>query len=199
MNRELMNEWKREVWAKRQTPLQRMQKSVILFDSYGSHTQATILASFQRHYKTSCGVVPGGMTPLLQGIDTHVNKSLKSALKHRYKEFMRSGEVEFTKGGNKKGPSYQMLVDWCGKAWRDMDVNLIKRSFTQTGVNNTGEVDVEALHTKLKDLLGGDSVEDVRKELEQEEEPTGLSDVESDDDDDEEEEEEEGDTLPNLD
>ena len=83
-----------------------------------------------------------------------------------------------------------------------MDVNLIKRSFTQTGVNNTGEVDVEALHTKLKDLLGGDSVEDVRKELEQEEEHTGMSDVESDDDDEEEEEEEEeeeGEDLPNLD
>ena len=51
----------------------------------------------------------------------------------------------------------------------------------------------QALHTKLRDLLGGDSVEDVRKGLEKEH--TGMSDVESD----EVEEKEEGEDLQNLD
>ena len=196
MNRLLMNEWKREVWGKRLTPMARMQKSVILFDSYGSHIAPPILASFQRHYKTTVGVVPGGMTPLLQGIDTHINKSLKSVLKQRYKEFMRSGEAEYTRGGNKKGPSYQQLVDWCSVAWREMDTDLIKRSFTQTSVTNSGEVQPDHLHSKLRALIGGEkTVEELRKEVDEEQDPSGLTDDEEDSD--EEEEEEEG-VLPDI-
>ena len=81
-------------------------------------------------------------------------------VKAKYKEFMRCGEVEFTRGGNKKGPSYQALVDWVSEAWKDLDVDLIKRSFVQTGVTNTGEINRELLHSKLKDL-----VEDVNTAL----------------------------------
>ena len=59
MNTDLMHQWKREVWAKRQTPLVRMKKAGILFDSYPAHTNSTV--------NTTVGLVPGGMTPLLQG------------------------------------------------------------------------------------------------------------------------------------
>ena len=46
MNQELMNTWKREVWKKRQTPLIRMKKSVMLMDSYAAHIMPSILSSF---------------------------------------------------------------------------------------------------------------------------------------------------------
>ena len=148
-----MNIWKREIWGTRQTPLIRMQKSVLLMDSYAAHVVPSVLSSFQRHYNTKCGIVPGGMTPLLQGIDVHINKPLKDKLKTLYKTFMRSKEVEYTRGGNKKGPSYQMLVDWCSSAWSELDPELIKRSFSQTGVSNTGSIDRGALHSKLRKLV----------------------------------------------
>ena len=82
-----------------------------------------------------------------------------------------------TPGGNKKGPSYHPIVDWVSAAWTDFDVDIIKRSFTHTGVTNTGETDMATLHSKLRDLLN--DVETVEEEEEEE-------DDESDDDDDDE-------------
>ena len=94
---------------------------------------------------------------MLQGIDVHINKPLKDKLK----TFMRSKEVEYTHGGgNKKGPSYQMLVDWCSSAWSELDPELIKRSFTQTGVSNTGSVDRDVLHSRLRKLVVNVVMED---------------------------------------
>ena len=184
MNTDLMHQWKREVWAKRQTPLVRMKKAGILFDSYPAHTNSTVTGSFKQHYNTTVGVVPGGMTPLLQGIDTHINKSLKTDIKKKYRDFMRNGVVELTRGGNKKGSGYQLLVDWCSEAWAAIDKDLIIRSFVQTGVTNTGVLEVANLHTNLRDLLEGNvEVEVIQQELE-EEGSTGLTDNEDSDDDD---------------
>ena len=42
---ELMNLWKREVWGVRQTPMDRMGKSVLLMDSYAVYVMRCILAS----------------------------------------------------------------------------------------------------------------------------------------------------------
>ena len=147
---------------------------------------AGLFSSFSRHYKTICGVVPGGMTPLLQGIDTHINKPLKSVLKNKYRDFMRNGEVEYTSVGNKKGPSYQLLVDWCSQAWAEFDTEIIKRSFSHTGVTNKGQVDPSDLHSKLRDLFGNiTTVEELNKVMEENEDPSGLTDDESDESDDE--------------
>ena len=63
---------------------------------------------------------------MLQGIYTHINKPLKSVLKNKYRDFMRNGEVEYTSGGNKKGPSYQLLVDWCSQPGMSLTQKLSK-------------------------------------------------------------------------
>ena len=65
-----------------------------------------------------------------------------------------------------------------------IDKDLIIRSFVQTGVTNTGLLEVGNLHTNLKDLLEGNvEVEVIQQELE-EEGSTGLTDNEDSDDDD---------------
>ena len=89
-----------------------------------------------------------------------------------------------TRRGNKKGPGYQLLVDWCSEAWAAIGKDLIFRSFVQTGVSNTGVLKVVNLHTNLRDLLEGNvEVEVIQQELE-EEGSTGLTDNEDSDDDD---------------
>ena len=81
-------------------------------------------------------------------------------------------------------PGYQLLVDWCSEAWAALDKDLIIRSFVQTGVTNTGVLEVANLHTNLRDLLEGNvEVEVIQQELE-EEGSTGLTDNEDSDDDD---------------
>ena len=176
-----MNQWKRQVWAVRQTPAERCRKSILLFDFYRAHTERTVLSSFKQHYKTICGVVPGGMTPLLQGINTHINRRLKVELKKLYKEFMLSGPVELTRGGNKKGPSYQQIVNWCSEVWSNMYKEMIMRSFSQTGVTNTGLIEQENLHSKLSALFdeGGDDDDDLDML-----DGTGLSDNDDSEEDD---------------
>ena len=140
----------------------------------------TVLSSFKQHYKTVCGVVPGGMTPLLQGIDTHINRPLKVELKKLYREFMLCGPAELTRGGNMKGPSYQLIVDWCSEVWAKMDKEIIIRSFSQTGVTNTGLIEQENLHSKLSAIMdeGGDDLDDDQDILD----GTGLSDEEGEED-----------------
>ena len=85
-----------------------------------------------------------------------------------------------------KGTSYQLLVDWCSQAWAEFDTEIIKRSFSHTGVTNTGQVDPSVLHSKLRDLFGDvTTVEDLNKVMEEIEDPSGLTDDESDESDDE--------------
>ena len=67
----------------------------------------------------------------------------------------------------KQGPTYQMLVDWCSKAWFDLDINIIKKSVIQTGINNEGNVDPNNLHSKLQDLLADVSPEEIQKKVDQ--------------------------------
>ena len=117
----------------------RLKQSHILLDSYKSHNQKEVLASFSLHYKTTVGVVSGGMTPLLHGMDTHINWPLKADLRKRYKEFMRSEDVEYTRFGNKKGPSYQQLIDMCSAAWHSLDKDIVRASFYHTGVTLQAE------------------------------------------------------------
>jgi hypothetical protein len=107
---ELMKDWTKTVWKERRlTPAERMTKSYLLMDSYVVHLKKTYLASLSHHYNTKAGIVPAGMTPLLQGIDTHVNKSLKCLIKKKYKIWMREETPEYTKAGNKKGEFYDKI------------------------------------------------------------------------------------------
>ena len=48
-----------------------------------------------------------GMTPLLQFLDTHINKPFKDGVKEKWEEWISNGEQEFTKGGNRKRASSQ--------------------------------------------------------------------------------------------
>ena len=104
---------------------------------------------------------------------------------------MRSKDVEYTRGGNKKGPSYQQLVDMCSSAWSELDPELIKRSFSQTGVSNTGSIERDLLHSKLRNLVVDGVVEDDNLGSA---EPSGWSDNEEE----EKEEEDEDSDLPDI-
>ena len=96
--------------------------------------------------------------------------------------------MELTRGGNKNGPPYQILVDWCSKAWSDLDIKIIKKSFIQTGVNNEGNVDPNNLHSKLQDLLADVSPEELQKKVDQEKENVRTDLTENEEIDSEEDE-----------
>ena len=67
-----------------------------------------------------------------------------------------------------------MIVDWCSEVWSNNDKDILIRSFTQTGVTNTGLIEQEHLHSKLSAVMDeeGDDIDDDLDILDQ----TGLSD-----------------------
>ena len=101
---------------------------------------------------------------------------------------MRSEDVEYTRFGNKKGPSYQQLIDMCSAAWHSHDKDIVRASFVHTGVTNTGKVDYDILHSKLRMLMKGEE----GPCMEEDQEKAGLTDYE------EEEEESDDEQLPDI-
>ena len=63
--------------------------------------------------------IDSGMTPLLQFLDTHVNKPYKDSLNDQWEEWLDNGKEEFTKSGKRRRASYEMVAQWY-KAWRDV-------------------------------------------------------------------------------
>ena len=93
------------------------------------------------------------MTPLLQFIDTHVNKPFKDILKERWAEWIACGIEEFTKQGNRRCASYEMLCQWVRQAWKAVT----KPAFTMSGFKQCGYIkwddDHHKLYSRLRDTI----------------------------------------------
>ncbi|OOY49140.1 hypothetical protein BOV97_13080 [Solemya velum gill symbiont] len=100
----------------------------------------------------------GGMTPVLQPLDVGINKPLKDSMKQFWNEWMISGKAELTKGGKRRPPSKELLVDWLHKSWDNLDPMIIVRSFLKTGIAN-------AMDGTEDDELYGDLVQSLTNEL----------------------------------
>eukprot|EP00795_Rhopilema_esculentum_P007267 gene7267-12954_t len=93
------------------------------------------------------------MTPLLQFIDTHINKPFKDILKERWGEWIACGTEEFTKQGNRRRASYVMLCQWVLQAWKAV----AKPAFIVSGFKQCGYIewddDYHKLHSRFRDTI----------------------------------------------
>ena len=108
---------------------------------------------FFTRYNTECKIIDGGMTPLLQLIDTHVNKPFKDILRERWIEWIASGTEEFTKQGNRRRASYETICQWVFEIWKAV----AKPAFIVTGFQQCGYIkwddDHQKLHSRLRDTI----------------------------------------------
>ena len=88
-----------------------------------------------RTANTDVKYIDSGMTPLLQFLETHVNKPFKDSLKDQWEEWLDNGKEEFTKSGKRRRASYEMVVaQLVHKAWRDVATDkIIVRGFLENG------------------------------------------------------------------
>ena len=91
MTEELLGDWVGLLAQARDRVFGREQVVVLVWDSFRAHlTDAIkILCS---EYKLRVVVVPRGLTSILQGLDTHVNKSFKAACRAWWRRFLFDAE-----------------------------------------------------------------------------------------------------------
>ena len=148
-----------------------------IMDTHRAHTTASVADSFLKKNRTELLFVDGGMTPLLQPLDVYLNKSFKSKLKQKWMEWMSSGDVELTKGMNRKRASYETVCKWVQEAWDQVTPGMVSNSFVGCGLSSDRSVDV--LHSGLQKLLN-------ESEVSVDDSHTGITDDEDTDSDDEE-------------
>ena len=76
------------------------------------------------------------MTPLLQVMDTHVNKPFKDILKNKWAEWLDHGEQEFTRTGKRRRASYEMIAQWVFEAWRLITPDSICKRFPRMWIHS---------------------------------------------------------------
>ena len=148
MRRSIMqHRYRPELWKNRPGCFFQQSNSLLIMDSAKSHLGG-VPESFKR-YNTECKRIDGGMTPLLQFIDTHVNKPFKDILKERWAEWIACGTEEFTKQGNRRHASYKMLSQWVLQAWKAV----AKPAFIVSGFKQCGYIEWDDDHHKLHSRL----------------------------------------------
>ncbi|GFV23941.1 HTH CENPB-type domain-containing protein [Trichonephila clavipes] len=78
---------------------------------------------------TDTVVIPGGLTSLVQPLDVCINKPFKQNLKREWNMWMLEGEKSFTKGGQMRHASLEIVYDWIIKPWNEIKPDLIQKSF----------------------------------------------------------------------
>jgi hypothetical protein len=86
----------------------------LVFDDFKAHTMVNSFSGF----KCDTLSISGGFTSSLQPIDVSINKPFKATLGDAWNDWFNNTEPEFTKGNNRKKPSYDQLLDMVS---HDMD------------------------------------------------------------------------------
>ena len=106
MKRSMMKEtYVKRIWKRRPGGFFNAGKFILLMDSTKNHLGDEVEQTFTG-VKSSIKIIHGGMTPLVQFRDTHVNKPFKDILKEKWDDWIVNGEAEFTEKGNTKRASY---------------------------------------------------------------------------------------------
>ncbi|GFX70296.1 pogo transposable element with KRAB domain [Trichonephila clavipes] len=86
---------------------------------------------------TDIAVISGGLTSLVQPLDMCINKPFKQNLKRQWNTCMLEGEKSFTKGGEMRHASLEIVCEWIIKAWNEIKPGLIQKSFKKSSISNS--------------------------------------------------------------
>lgn len=108
----------------------------IVWDSMRAHIGKLVKAHCAQRKIKMC-VIPGGMTPYLQAGDIGIYKSFKDKMGPLIDAWKRSDEVEYTRGGNPKPPSVDVVTKWIRRAWREVPDEVVAKSITRAGFSTS--------------------------------------------------------------
>ena len=115
------------------------RRRLLCWDSYRCHISEST-KKVMKKLAMDMAVVPGGTTKYLQAPDVSWNKDFKKVLVDEYDKFMSDeSQHSFTKGGNMRGPGFATVCDWIVKAWEELKMDTIEKSFKICAI--TGNLD----------------------------------------------------------
>uniref|UniRef100_A0A147BN27 Putative transposase n=2 Tax=Ixodes ricinus TaxID=34613 RepID=A0A147BN27_IXORI len=130
MTSPVLQEWISRVWGPNVDDVRRL----LVLDQAPIHkTEAAREALSAKD--TDVALIPGGCTSILQPADVSWMKPFKDALRWRWAEFFRAGDL--TPKGNPKKPSRQNVVDFVAEAWASVSEDTVRRSFKSCGISTS--------------------------------------------------------------
>lgn len=108
----------------------RSRHTLFTMDSYSAHKILAVMKKIQsKPLYMHTGIIPAGMTPILQPLDLSINKTFKKILRRLWKKSYVDGPVELTAAGHRKRMSYFQIVDHIVQAWDEIPAEMIIKSF----------------------------------------------------------------------
>ena len=109
--------------------------ALLVWDSFHGHLTDAVKDLLSRR-NVDVAVIPGGLTPVLQPLDKCINKPFKAKVHVHYEAWMVNGPFTYTPPGKKRVPSKEMVLRWIDRAWNEIPVELITKSFKSCGITN---------------------------------------------------------------
>ena len=148
----MINSYIPQIYKRRPGNFFNSPESIFIMDNATCHRSEDIVTKF-RSANTDVKYIESGMTPLLQFLDTHINKPFKDSLKDQWEEWLDNGKEEFTKTGKRKRASYEMVAEWVHNAWEEVAMDeIIVRGFRENGYMGWSGKTTE-LHSKLRETV----------------------------------------------
>lgn len=95
-------------------------------------------------------VIPGGLTPYLQAGDIGIYREFKDKVSSSINVWKYSDNLEYTRGGNPKPPSHQVVNMWVNNAWKELRQANIVNSVNSAGISQN----LEDWHIAKHDIYG---------------------------------------------
>ena len=159
MTPEVLKLWLRKVWAKRPTKDMFRRPNILGWDMHYSHLDEEVVDTLKTVSNTIPKYVPGGMTSIMAGPDTHWNKSFKGKMHGKMDEWLDTEEYEMTKSGKIKPAPYKKICDWVVEAWNEIPDGVIGNAFVHNGWEQAHNGnDTSVLHQVLRDVVDNNIV-----------------------------------------
>lgn len=130
-------------------------ESLLLLDQFRAHSTGPVMEKF-RSLNVKPLLIPGGFTHCLQPLDVSINKPLKEAFKAEWSRWMITTKPDWTRGGNRQRPSYQVTVDMLSRALAAISSESIRGSFVACGLAEMAPLTdqfVNGLNPRLRQIL----------------------------------------------
>lgn len=110
-------------------------RALLVWDSVRGHLTDAVKDLLSRR-NVDVAVIPSGLTPVLQPLDKCINKPFKAKVRAQYEAWIVNGPFTYTLSGKKQAPSKEMMLRWIDRAWNEIPVELITKSFKSCGITN---------------------------------------------------------------